>query len=608
MVYQTGLQFNNGNTINIVSLNNGTFNPINAGENTYSFVAEACETTPTPVDLSVYCDNSKGTFTTAELSQLFFGNGQGHTAEEMASPEFLALKSKFETNAVFLWGSLEAGGCCITKTADNSFAVTIILGYYSHNNRYFWEYNTPDIFSPYDLKDVIFITDENQIYESNGYLKLYMCINGVNIHSSYSPVAVSDQIGVDDYSVPIYDTPYGDVYWSTVFNKYGFNWNKPLRIFRSYTTKALYNSANLNSFEYISGDWSGDCLVDIDYAGNSSPAGGDGDFNNNGDDIDTSDADNIGTDIVSSGFLTLYNPTLSDIQDFNDWLFTSITDSISEQLKRLQTNPLEYVVSLSMTHLAGISAQTSDLIKFAGISSGVTAPLVSKQFVTRDLGSLNVSEYFGTFLDYNPYTKISCYLPYIGIVPLDVNDVMSSTLNIKYTIDLLTGSCIAQIKCTRNARTGNDSRINSVLYEFQGNCFINIPLTATDWHGAYNAIIQGIGAIGSAVGGNVPSALAQGASAVISQKVSCQRTGSLQPSHGFMGIQTPYLILERPIQNMPYNFKGFEGFTSNIRYKVKNLSGYTEIDSNTIWSDNFGHATAEECEMIKDIMNGGVYL
>ena len=54
----------------------------------------------------------------------------------------------------------------------------------------------------------------------------------------------------------------------------------------------------------------------------------------------------------------------------------------------------------------------------------------------------------------------------------------------------------------------------------------------------------------------------------------------------------------------------FFSYTSNIRYKVKDLigKGYTEIDQNTIWTDNFGHATAEECDMIKDIMNGGVYL
>jgi hypothetical protein len=67
-------------------------------------------------------------------------------------------------------------------------------------------------------------------------------------------------------------------------------------------------------------------------------------------------------------------------------------------------------------------------------------------------------------------------------------------------------------------------------------------------------------------------------------------------------------VIERPIMQVPYNFGAFEGWTSNIYEKVSNLKGYTEIDSDTIWSDNFGHATAEECDMIKTIMNGGVYL
>ena len=69
----------------------------------------------------------------------------------------------------------------------------------------------------------------------------------------------------------------------------------------------------------------------------------------------------------------------------------------------------------------------------------------------------------------------------------------------------------------------------------------------------------------------------------------------------------PFLILERPIQSTPTNFGAFEGFMSNNYARIGNLSGYTEFDPDTVWSD-FGKATEEESNMIKDILNGGVYL
>ena len=54
------------------------------------------------------------------------------------------------------------------------------------------------------------------------------------------------------------------------------------------------------------------------------------------------------------------------------------------------------------------------------------------------------------------------------------------------------------------------------------------------------------------------------------------------------------------------NTAKIQNFTSNVAVLTSVFK--TEIDENTIWTDNFGHATQEECQMIKDIMNKGVYL
>ena len=620
-VYEVNLGLNNGGSVVVSTLAQDFFTPKDSLEALYSFTPEECAQAPTSVDLRPYLPQNATPITTELIQAVCGATSTPLTPAEEESEAYQTAKATFLNNVHWIWGSFDDGGCFAYKRSANTYDIGTISGIYERSvagtTAKFYDYKVLGANFTYDyLRDVIFIVYQSEIYDSYGRLELHMLVNEWS-SLGYS-VVTSDLIQwlEDLITTPFYDTPVAHYSWTQVMQKYGMvdpigGAPRPIRIFRNYADYGLYSFANLSQWEYVSGDWSGGMITDIDDGGNSGTGGGNGDFNNNSDDVDTSDGNNITNDVLLSGFVTLFRPTLQNLRDFNDFLFTDITDSIAEQLKRLQTNPLDYVVSISMCHFTPPST-LNGTIKFAGISSGVTAPLISKQFVTLNCGSINVHEYFGNFLDYNPYTHADMYLPYIGIVPIDVNDIMGQpcTVKVVYTIDLLTGSCIAQIKCTRSKRTSNDSYINSVLYEFQGNCFVNIPLSATDWHGAYNSIIQGVNAIGSAIGGNVAGAVSQSASAVISQKVTAQRTGSLQPSHGFMGKQYPYLILSRPIQNMPYNYKGFEGYTSNIRYKVKDLigKGYTEIDQNTIWTDNFGHATAEECDMIKDIMNGGVYL
>lgn len=617
-VYEVNLGLNAGGSIVVSTLAQDFFTPKDSLEALYSFTAEGCAQAPTAVDLRPYLPQNATPISNELILAVCGATSTPLTPEEEESEAYQTAKATFLNNVHWIWGSFDNGGCFAFKRSANTYDIGTISGIYERavagTTAKFYDVRVLGDNFTYDyLRDVIFIVYQAEIYDSYGRLELHMLVNEWSSLGYSATCSDLIQWLEDLITTPFYDTPVAHYSWTQIMQKYGIidpigGAPRPARIFRNYDDNILYSFANLSQWEYISGDWSGGMITDVDNGGNSETGGGNGDFNNNSDDIDTSDASKITNDVLTSGFVTLFRPTLQNLKDFNNFLFTDITDSIADQLKRLQTNPLDYVVSISMCHFTPPSL-LNGTIKFAGISSGVTAPLISKQFVTLDCGSIDVHEYFGNFLDYNPYTEASMYLPYIGIVPIDIDDIMGRpcTVSVIYTIDLLTGSCIAQIKCTRLKRSSNDSYINSVLYEFQGNCFVNVPLSATDWHGAYNSIIQGVNAVGSAIGGNPVGTIAQAAGALTSQKVTAQRTGSIQPSHGFMGKQYPYLILSRPIQNLPYNFGAFEGYPSNIREKIGNLSGYTETDPNTVWSDNIP-CTESEAEEIKQLFNSGVYL
>jgi hypothetical protein len=199
-------------------------------------------------------------------------------------------------------------------------------------------------------------------------------------------------------------------------------------------------------------------------------------------------------------------------------------------------------------------------------------------------------------------------LPYIGYREIDINEVRGSRIRLKYNIDMLTGSCVAYLHISRDSRGNGDCRIYNNMYFFEGNCLLQIPMFATDNRGAVQALMNTLGAGVSLATGNVAGAVTGAVNAVTQQKVAVGRAGTIGSNYGYMSGQEAFIVIERPIISVPLNFGAYEGWTSNINEKVANLSGYTEIDPDTMWSDNFGHATAEECDMIKTIMNGGVYL
>ena len=111
-------------------------------------------------------------------------------------------------------------------------------------------------------------------------------------------------------------------------------------------------------------------------------------------------------------------------------------------------------------------------------------PPVLSQWNEIDFGSVNISEFWGSALDYSPNTKIHAMLPFIGSVQLNTDDVMGTTVGLVYRIDLLSGHLVAMI-------TVNDE----VLYQFTGECAVAVPLTGSDWSMVYGAIAGTIGAV-----------------------------------------------------------------------------------------------------------------
>ena len=371
-----------------------------------------------------------------------------------------------------------------------------------------------------------------------------------------------------------------------------------------------------------SGSWSGGSAVDPSYnpyPDSSDPAYQDEPDRPEPDTIDVDDPNESGIDACNSGFITLYNPTKQSVIDFNNYLFTDITDSISQQLKRLFSNPLEYIVFIAMCHFKPTTSIAQHNIVFAGIDSGVSAPIVGQQFKVIDCGSLKIPMQNSNFTDFAPYSKVCIYLPYIGFRDLKIDEVRGATLYVSYSVDLMTGSCVCYVRAVRGQRgfwstmSSKDCELNSIILTAEGNCFELLPLSAVDFRNFYNGLIGIVGGGMAAAAGNFAGGMGAMASSVTSMKPNVNRSGNGTGNYGYFGNQTPFVIITYPYGANPGGFGEYEGFPSNMIMEIKKCyskkpgEGYVEIDPDTIWMNDIPCLDAEMDE-IKDLLNKGVFV
>ena len=555
---------------------------------------------------------------TVIVPSVFEDFARHRTDEQLEDETYIATKNFIIANTVWLWGDLEHGGCFYYNGGvTGKCSLGACYGFLKDSDELKWYsiIRAVDGFTRVESNEVAFSWSD-LFLDTNLEPSLQIWY----INGGYRDESITDDSpyygewnnGYEYYNTSILQDMMGDCVWVSA----GITQNRhPERVWnnRSQNSSLILKSLNatINTSNLLYGNILGDSDIDPDVnpsikGGTSQPEGGAGDYPNRSDEVDFTDPDDYTVDAVNSGFITLYNPTKAEVRQFSDFLWTDITDNISQQIKRLIANPLDAVLFIAMCHFHPPTTGIGSVIKYCGISSGVSALLVQPQYFTVDCGTVTVGESFTNFLDYNPYSKAHIYLPYVGINAIDINDIMRSSVHVEYIIDLITGSALAQVKCTRAERREGDAELKAVLYEFPCNVYEQLPLTGSDWRAAVGNMISLIsGAVGVATGNG--AGLGAMASAVASQQVSVVRSGSATGNYGYQGSQKPYLILERPLENVPLNFPMMKGLVCNITYKLGNVRGYTEVDVDS-WRSDAVMGTDDEMQEIKDLLNKGVFL
>ena len=300
------------------------------------------------------------------------------------------------------------------------------------------------------------------------------------------------------------------------------------------------------------------------------------------------------TTAVSTGFLTLFNPSTTNLRDLASYMWANPLFDLSAW-RKIFADPMGAILGLSIVPVTVPTSGTAE-VTVGNIPTGIEMPLVSSQYVVVDCGSIQVKEFWGGYLDYSPYTKAEIYLPYCGIHAIDIDDIMGKTVNVVYHIDILSGACCVYVKCD-----------TAILYTFIGQCSSSIPITGDNWTNVINGVLSAAVSVGSMVatgGATAPMALPQLASTVTnSLKPSIEKSGAMGGTGGLLAYQYPYLIITRPRQALPENQNKFMGYPSFVTAKLETLRGYTEVEQVHLENIN---ATDSELKEIETLLKNGV--
>lgn len=281
-----------------------------------------------------------------------------------------------------------------------------------------------------------------------------------------------------------------------------------------------------------------------------------------------------GSPVSDTGMISLYNPTTTELTSFSSWLWSFNFDTT---IKKLLQDPMEAIIGLHQIYATPNKKQNAKADIIVGrIPSGVEADLV-KQYTTIDCKGngypLYIQPWYKNIHDYID-TRIQLFLPFIGMVDLDVAEVMGKYINVIYKIDFLTGTCLALVTIQKSL----DSQTIYTGYTFAGNCAVQLPITGANYSGILANIIGVATTIATAGAGSLAgAAIAGGATLATGSQMHIQHSGSVGANAGAMGIKKPYIVITRNEVADALDKGHYEGLPNNLTTRLGAMSGYTRV-------------------------------
>lgn len=306
----------------------------------------------------------------------------------------------------------------------------------------------------------------------------------------------------------------------------------------------------------------------------------------------------MGVTTLNSFFQRMYIVDKADMATISSALYDTSAGGIWEDIKKgiemFGENPIDCVAGLcyfplDLTQVFSGAAPASSVF-FGGYQlTGVSCYELMNYNGYVDIGTMEIKESFphGSYRNYEPYTSLKIWLPFIGLKELHLNKYIGKTMAIRYYFDCFNGGCMAVIF--------SDGLVADV---FDGMAGVQIPISLTDFASYAAAQIQNFTELGSSAvsavaplaGGASPSSLIGAAAgfgnyekALFSaeQTTTSDFNSTKGASSAMINQYLPnyvYVIFEIIEEDETRLLSELMGKPSNASGNLGSFSGYLEVD------------------------------
>ena len=206
----------------------------------------------------------------------------------------------------------------------------------------------------------------------------------------------------------------------------------------------------------------------------------------------------------------------------------------------------------------------------------------------------------GNFLDYPPYTSVSIYIPFIGIVPIDGNMVVGRTIRIYGAVDVIAGTI------HYNVFVQTPSKEWSLIGAYEGKCGVDIPLALDNSMQNSTNILKMAADVTMGICTKSPSSLLNVGNGIFTEPIN--NLGAQTTNTTYYNPNRCALIMQSAIGFVPDNYGKTVGYMWGKSTKLSELSGLTICKNPRIGNFEDNTPTETERAEIYSLLESGVII
>lgn len=322
--------------------------------------------------------------------------------------------------------------------------------------------------------------------------------------------------------------------------------------------------------------------------------------------------------VSTTGALNVYRVGLGDLNNFISEIFHTTTRreysgndfgemlangliNINNAIKDTVNGDItQFVVDMHIIPVEPELSNNAENIHIGGFELDSLGRPVTKDYVDISFGNIKLSKDTIPFYDgASDITgaKYKLFIPFIGFVDINPSYCWSHTLTLKMRFNVIDGSCVAFLSSSILS-TG----ATSIIGIYSGSCCVHMPITGQNYSNVISGMLQTIGGIAS----SNPMQSIKGA--IDMTRPNITMSNNYNASSSFMSVRKPYLLIEKPTQNVAANYYDTNGGYVNAMYNLSTLRGTGYTICKNVKTDAFKGLDDEEKKDIKAMLESGIYL